>query len=134
VLTRPWAAGASTCALSTIRLEPAPDPWRIGGTGQVVQYPLRADTRSTLWDDLSIGVCVILSDHVSKASEYELEAILRRASEPLAYRAGGYGLAFLTLGSILMLTAFFWMTGPDQIHRIGGRRNSDVLYSGLRIF
>jgi hypothetical protein len=31
-------------------------------------------------------------------------------SDPLikAYRAGGFGLALLTLGAILMLTAFFW--------------------------
>lgn len=36
-------------------------------------------------------------------------------SDPLrkAYQAGGYGLAILTLGAILMLTAFFWQQqGP----------------------
>lgn len=40
-------------------------------------------------------------------------------SDPLikAYRAGGFGLALLTVGAILMLTAFFW-NGPAVIRYI----------------
>jgi hypothetical protein len=40
-------------------------------------------------------------------------------SDPLikAYRAGGFGLALLTVGAILMLTAFFW-SGPTGIRYI----------------
>jgi hypothetical protein len=40
-------------------------------------------------------------------------------SDPLikAYRAGGFGLALLTFGAILMLTAFFW-NGPPVIRYI----------------
>ena len=40
-------------------------------------------------------------------------------SDPLlkAYRAGGFGLALLTFGAILMLTAFFW-GGPTAIRYI----------------
>src|SRR5579864_4833794 len=40
-------------------------------------------------------------------------------SDPLikAYRAGGFGLALLTIGAIFMLTAFFW-NGPTVIRYI----------------
>jgi hypothetical protein len=49
-----------------------------------------------------------------------------------AYRAGGFGLTLLTLGAILMLTAFFWnQPGPIRIHRCRRRCYSNFLYAGV---
>lgn len=55
----------------------------------------------------------------NRAATSDFKRFSDAISDPLikAYRAGGFGLALLTFGAILMLTAFFW-NGPTVIRYI----------------
>jgi hypothetical protein len=64
----------------------------------------------------TVLMCSIMS---ARAATSECKPFSDAISDPLikAYRAGGFGLALLVFGAILMLTAFFW-NGPMVIRYI----------------